>query len=391
MFNRLQRWCAVWVLILALGGAAACVPRQEPVKEIRIGVVAPFSGQMAESIGQATREGAELAVKVINKAGGLPLGDRRQQVILVYGDNQDKPDVSVSVAQKLINQENVVALVGPQLSRNAIPVARLAEEAHIPMITPTSTHPETTAGKKYIFRVVFVDDFQGQVMASFALQDLRARKAAVLYDIASVYNRGLAEIFKQVFEAQGGQIVAFESYTTGQQDFTEQITRIRAARPDVIFLPNYHNEVPLQVEQIHRAGIQATIIGSESWNELTPADRLVMEDTYFSNHYAVDAETDQNRSFVKAYQQAYGRLPTTTAAATYDAFGLLFEAVQKQGQTDPEAIRAGLAGITRYNGVTGTIEFTNGTGDPVKSAIIVQVKHGDFIFYKIVSPLPSEG
>lgn len=203
---------------------------------IRIGVVASLSEAVAE-IGKSTIDGAQLAVQEINNVGGVEVGGRQHQMELVIEDDQDKPEVAVSVVQKLINQEAVVAIVGPQLSRNAIPAADVAEQARIPLISPVSTNPETTANKRYVFRTTFVDPFQGQVMARFAFRNLGAQKAAVLYDVASAYNRGIAEVFKQAFEENGGQVVAFESYTTGQQQLSAQFDRIRASRSDVLFCP----------------------------------------------------------------------------------------------------------------------------------------------------------
>ena len=225
-------------LILIILGLIACGPQPTQETEIRIGVIAPLSGDIA-NVGQSTVEAAELAVQKVNDAGGLDVGGRKQKVVLVIEDNQDKAEVAVSAAQKLINQENVVAIVGPQASRNAIPVSNVAENAHIPMVSPWSTNPETTAGKQYVFRVAFIDPFQGRVMARFAIEEFGAQKAGVLYDVASAYNKGIAEIFKQVFEEAGGQVVAFESYTTGEQDFSRQLENIRDSGAEVLFLPNY--------------------------------------------------------------------------------------------------------------------------------------------------------
>jgi branched-chain amino acid transport system substrate-binding protein len=376
-----------FVLILSLSfsaGLVACGLQPGQETEIRVGVIAPLSGDIS-NVGQSTTEAAQLAVQEVNDAGGLDVGGRKQKVVLVIEDNQDKAEVAVSAAQKLINQENVVAIVGPQASRNAIPTANVAENAHIPMISPWSTNPETTAGKQYVFRVAFVDPFQGQVMARFAIEELGAQKAAVLYDVASAYNKGIAEIFKRVFEEAGGQVAAFESYTTGEQDFTAQLERIRGSGAEVLFLPNYYNEVPLQAKQAHQMGIDIPLIGSDSWGGLEPAGRQELEGAFFSTHYAPDIANQQAQTFIEAYRQAYGRVPDDVAALTYDAFGILFQAIQSQGQADPESIRNGLSSIERYTGVTGSMEY-RGTGDPVKSAVVLQIKGGNFVFYKLANP-----
>jgi len=258
---RTQRLVIV-ALLLVLLLPASCGDEGD-VETIKIGVIAEITGTIPV-VGQSTVNAAKLAVQEINDAGGLVVGDRQLQVELMIEDNEDKKEKAVSVAQKLINQSGVVAIVGPQASRNAIPVASVAEEAHVPMISPWSTNPETTAGKLYVFRVAFIDPFQGRVMARFVIEELNSQKAAVLYDVASEYNKGIAEIFRQVYEDAGGQVVAFETYTTGETDFEAQLGRIKASGAQVLFLPNYYNEVPLQVRQARDVGVEAAIIGSDS-------------------------------------------------------------------------------------------------------------------------------
>ncbi len=373
----------VMLLVLILITPISCgKPVEEPT--IRIGVIAPITGSIP-IVGQSTVNAAQLAVQEVNDAGGLEVGGQKLKVELFIEDNQDRKETAVSAAQKLINQSGVVALIGPQASRNAIPVAAVAEGAHVPMISPWSTNPETTAGKRYVFRAAFTDPFQGRVMARFAVEELKAEKAAVLYDVASEYNRGIAEIFRQVFKEAGGQVVAFESYTTGEADFRAQLTAIRDSGAQVLFLPNYYNEVPTQVRQARELGIQAAIIGSDSWGQIEAADLAQMEGMYFSTHYAPDIASPTAQKFIAAYQAAYGQVPDDVAALTYDAFGLLFQAIRSQGKTDSESIRNGLASISRYEGVTGTMEF-KGSGDPIKSAVILQIKGGTFQFYRLAEP-----
>ena len=296
----------------------------------------------------------------------------------------------MSAAQRLINQAGVVALVGPQASRNAIPVAEVAEGAKVPMISPWSTNPQTTrrgdVWKKYVFRAAFIDPFQGQVMARFAIEELGALRAAVLYDVASEYNKGIAEIFRQVFEDAGGEVVAFESYTTGEEDFRTQLTAIRDAGAEVLFLPNYYNEVPLQVAQAREVGVDAAMIGSDSWGGIEAEHLGALEGCFFSTHYATDIAGERAERFIAAYEERYGQVPDDVAALTYDAFGLLFEAIESQGKWDSESIRNGLASITRYEGVTGVMDFRAGTGDPIKSAVILQVTGGRMVFYRLAEP-----
>jgi len=372
------------LVLLVFSALAGCAPQDQKINEIRIGVIAPITGGIP-NVGKSTVEAAQMAAQEINDAGGLEVAGKKYTITLVIEDNQDKAETAVAVAEKLINQEYVVALIGPQASRNAIPVAQVAENARIPMISPWSTNPDTTAGRQYVFRVAFIDPFQGQVMARFSFEEVDATKAAVLYDVASSYNKGIAEIYKQVFEAAGGEVVAFESYTTGETDFTKQLAKIKNSGAQVLFLPNYENEVPLQAEQARQIGLDIPLIGSDSWGTIAPEDRTQLEGAYFSTHYATDIADEPARTFIENYTTKYGHTPDDVAALTYDAFGLLFEAIQSQGLAEPEAIRTGLAGIESFLGVTGSMKYS-GSGDPIKSAVVLRVVDGKFVFYKLATP-----
>lgn len=375
--------CVVVVCAMVLGGLAACGgPAQE--ETIKVGVIAPITGGIP-AVGKSTVDAANLAVKEVNDAGGLEVGGKKYKIELFIEDNQDRKETVVSAAQKLINQSGVAAIVGPQASRNAIPAADVAEGAHVPMISPWSTNPDTTANKKYVFRAAFIDSFQGRVMARFAIEQLGATEAAVLYDAASEYNRGIAEFFKQVYEEAGGQVVAFEAYTTGETDFTQQLTTIKGSGAQVVFLPNYYSEVPQQVEQARALGIEAAFIGADAWGGIEAQYLTALEGAYYSTHYATDIASPVAEKFIAAYQAAYGSVPDDVAALTYDSFGLLFEAIKSQGKTDSESIRNGLAAISRYEGVTGTMEY-KGTGDPIKSAVILQIKDGKISFFRLAEP-----
>jgi len=362
-----------------LGGAAAA-------QEIVVGLNAELTGSIPV-VGQSSRNGAQLAVDQINAAGGLEVGGRRYTIRLVIEDNEDDAASAVAATTKLITQNRVVAVVGPNASRNAVPAAQIAENMRTPLISPWSTNPATTAGKRYVFRAAFIDDFQGQVVAAFAREHLGAQTAAVLFDIASEYNKGIAEIFRESFQALGGRVVAWETYTTGDRDFSSQLTNIRAANPDVLFLPNYYSEVPLQVQQAQRLGISAHIIGSDSWGsaELLALGGAAMEGLFFTTHYAPDIATPAAREFIAVYEARYGSTPDDVAALSYDSMQLLFHALQKAGRVAREAVRDALASITDFEGVTGSMRF-EGTGDPIKSAVVIQIKDGRFTYYTSVAP-----
>jgi len=385
---------ALCVLVLCVGvcGILAAAGQNEG-PTIRVGVVAELTGDIP-AVGASCKNAAEMAAKEINDAGGLEVGGTKYMIKLFIEDNAGKADQSASAAQKLITQQNVVAIIGPNASRYAIPASEIAESSHVVLITPWSTNPKTTldartgAPKKYVFRSCFIDPFQGRVVAKFALDNLKAKKAAVLYDVASDYNKGIAEFFKATFEQSGGQVVAFETYTTGDKDFSAQLTKIKESNPDVIFLPNYYTEVPLQVQQAHRLGITAPFLGSDSWGsgDLLKLGGADLEGYYFSTHYAADAATPIATKFINSYKAKYGSTPDDVAALTYDAFGLLWTAVKNAGKVDRQAVRDALAKVPLYEGVTGNMKFQEGSGDPIKSAVIVQIKNGEFHWFANANP-----
>ena len=372
------------ILTLVLCLAAGC--GRGPENEIRLGVNAELTGSKP-TVGESCKKAAELLAAQVNQEGGLKLGDKKYLIRLFVEDNEDKAESAAAAAQKLISQDNVLAIIGPNTSGNAIPAASICEDAGVVMVSPWSTNPKTTEGKKFIFRACFIDDFQGQVMAKFARETLKAKTAAVLYDVASEYNKGIAEYFKKSFEAEGGRVVAFESYTTNDKDFSSQLTLIKAASPGVLFLPNYYNEVPLQVQQARRLGIVCPFIGSDSWGspEILSLGGPELDDSYFSTHYAPDIATETAQKFIRAYEVKYGKKPDDVAALTYDAGGLLLTAITQAGALDRQKVRDALAGLQQYEGVTGTMKF-HGTGDPIKSAVILHVKDGKFNYYSTVQP-----
>lgn len=377
-------WLTIAMIVLA-----ACQPAAAGT--IKVGLNAELTGGIPV-VGESCKNAAELAVKEVNDAGGLEVGGRKYTVELVVEDNEDKAESAAAVAQKLVTA-GVLAMIGPNASRNAIPAAEVAESSKMPMISPWSTNPKTTVDavtgqpKSYVFRAAFIDDFQGRVAAKFAIDQLKSAKPAVLYDVASEYNKGIAEFYKKTLEENGITVVAFETYTTGDKDFSAQLTKIKDAGADSLFLPNYYSEVPLQVQQAHKLGFTGSIMGSDSWGnlELITLCGADCEGLYFTTHYAADIATPKAQAFIKAYEAAYNKTPDDVAALTYDSFGLFYQALQAAGKLDRQAIRDALAAITAFEGVTGTMQF-KGTGDPVKSAVILQIKDGKFTYFTTASP-----
>ena len=386
-----MKWLSLFVLVAMVLSIilTACQPAAPTT--IKVGLNVELTGSIPV-VGESSKNAAELAVKEVNDAGGLDVGGTKYQIELMVEDNEDKAESAVAAAQKLASA-GTLAMIGPNASRNAIPASVVAESSLMPMISPWSTNPKTTkvgdtdASKKFVFRAAFIDDFQGRVAAKFAIDQLKTTKPAVLYDVTSEYNKGIAEFYKKTLEENGIQVVAFETYSQGDKDFSSQLTSIQNAGADSLFLPNYYSEVPLQVQQAHKAGFTGNILGSDSWGniELMTLCGDECNGYYFTTHYAADIATPKAQAFIKAYEAAYSKTPDDVAALTYDSFGLLFQAIQAAGKLDRQAVRDAMSAITSYEGVTGNMQF-KGTGDPVKSAVILQIKDGKFVYFTSAAP-----
>jgi len=358
---------------------------------ILIGVNAELTGNIPV-VGESCQNAAKLAADEINRSGGLDVGGKKMQIQVIVEDNEDKPESAAAVAQKLAST-SAVAMIGPNPSRNAIPASQVAESAKLPMITPWSTNPKTTLDpksnqpKKFIFRAGFLDDAQGLVAARFAIDELKSKKPAVLFDVAGEYNKGLAEIYKKTMEANGVKIVAFETYSTNDKDFSAQLTKIKSSGADSLFLPNYYNEVPLQVEQARRIGYKGDIFGADGWGspELLTLCKNNCEGLYYSTHYSEDMTTEKAKAFIAAYEAMYKKKPDDVAALTYDAMQLIIQSIKQTGKADRLSLREALATLSKYEGVTGTMKF-HGTGDPVKSIVMIRIKDGKQTYFKSVNP-----
>ena len=352
---------------------------------VKVGMNLELTGDIP-AVGASSKNAAELFFDQLNEKGGVTLADGAKKVSLVIRDNGAKADQSASVAQQLISSQGVVAMIGPNSSACAIPAGEIAESLKCVMISPWSTNPKTTLDqasgvpKRYVFRGCFTDPFQAIVLAKFATNDLGAKKAAVLYDVSSEAPLGQATLFRDTFTAAGGEIVAFETFTTGDKDFSAQLTNIREAAPDIIFLPTYYNDVPLIAQQARRLGITAQLIGSDAWSspEIIKLGGADVDGSYFCNHFSTQIATDEAKKFIADYTAKYGQAPDDVAALTYDACGLVTEALKAGGKNDREALREAFAQIREYKGVTGTFRFEPGSGDPIKSAVVLQIKDGAF-------------
>ena len=372
-------------------GNLAGIPRSP--EDLAIGLLAELTGPIP-AVGASCLNAAQLAVDEINAAGGLVIGGRIHRFRLITKDTEGSPETSPRLASDMATQTNALAIIGPNSSANAIPAADVAEERGIALITPWSTNPRTTLDpttlelKKNVFRVCFTDVFQGKVLSKFASETLKAGKAAVLYDRNAEVLKSQAVLFSESFRAAGGQIVATEEYSTGDNDFSAQFTRIKAAGPEVIFLPSYYTDVPAQVRQARAAGIAVPFLGSDAWStpQLIGECGPDCEGIFLSNHYSAESTNPLTAAFVAAYRARYGETPDDVAALTYDAFGFLRAGLQKSGKTGRQAVLEGLREIRSFEGVTGKMLFEPGSGDPIKGAVILQIKNGQFVWFADVAP-----
>ena len=368
---------AIALAVVVIGIGISCGETQQ--KEFRIGLIAPITGSIPV-VGESSVNAANMAVDQINESGGLEIAGDKYKVVLLIEDNEDKAEIASSKILSLKKME-VVAIVGPQASKNAIPASIVAERENVPMISPWSTNPDTTLNKQWVFRAAFIDPVQGPSMAGFVIEQLGAKTAAVLFDVSSAYNNGLANIFKSSFEGRGGELVAFESYSPDAPGITQQLARIKESGAEVLFLPNYYLEVPEQARQARDAGIGAQLLGADAWSTILESDRDDLNGAYFTTQYAPGPIDPVAQRFITNYRDTFGKEPDDVAALTFDSFGLLFEAARIQGKVDSTAVRDGLASIRSYQGVTGSFQYDGVTGDPIKSVFLMRIENGEFVFH----------
>ncbi len=361
-------------LVAALIATLALTPgcaKQASGKTIKIGFIAPMTGDV-KTFGESTRNGFLLALdEAGNKVAGFTIEP-------VYGDDRNDPTEAANVATKLITQDAVKAIVGSVASKCSIPVSEIANSNKVVMITPTSTNPRVTvdpqAGgrKSYVFRACFTDPFQGKIAAKFALENLKAKTAAVMYDQGNDYTIGLATYFKETFEAGGGRVVAWEAYSKDDADFSAQLTNIAALDPDLLYLPDYYNKVSLIGKQVKDKQITAPMLGGDGWDS-SELDFETMQGGYFTNHYAPEDQRPEVQAWVTKYRDKYGSTPDALATLGYDATKLLLKAIEKAGTDDPTAIRDALATLSE-DVVSGHVAL-DANGDPTKALVIMQVTY----------------
>lgn len=350
---------------------------------IEIGYFGDLTGPTF-NFGQSAINGVLMATSEVNQAGGI----NGRKIDVVIEDDKGSPEEAARLTAKLIDQDKVAAIIAGGTSGNSRAAAPKAQASHIPMISPSSTDPAVTQTGNYIFRACFVDSFQGEVMANFAINTLKAKKAAILTDFNSPYSRGLTDYFKLSFGRLGGTIVSEQTYTQGDADFKGQLSTIRAAEPDVIYIPGYYGDVALITKQARMIGLTQALLGGDGWDapELWQLGGDSLNGAYISTHYSVDDPSPAIQQFVELYKQRYGNLlPDAHAALAYDATRLLFDAIARTGSTDGDKLREALAQTKNFNGVTGVISM-DASRNAVKPAVVLKLEDLKFIYQETIQP-----
>jgi len=350
---------------------------------IVIGHFGSLTGGTA-TFGLSTKDGIELAKDEINAAGGV-LG---RPIVIVHEDNQSKPEEAVTVVQKLISRDKVVALLGEVASSRSIAAAPYAQRGRIPMLSPASTNPKVTTLGNYIFRACFIDPFQGAAMANYASNELKLKKFAILYDVKQEYSTGLREFFINTIKTNGGEIVADESYSTDDIDFKAQLTKIKSANPEAIYVPGYYTEVGLICRQARGLGLSIPLLGGDGWD----SDKTfeiggdAVNGNYFTNHYSPDEDRPEVKKFVTDYKARFGgRTPDAMAILGYDAMKIMADAITRAGSTKGSAIRDALAATKDFPAASGSITIDKNR-NAQKPIVILKIEGGKTVFVGSVKP-----
>jgi branched-chain amino acid transport system substrate-binding protein len=375
-----KRFIAVLFMVSAFL-TDSCGPKINP-NEIRIGEYGSLTGAQA-TFGTSTDNGIKLAVDEINGAGGI---NGKTLKLTAYDDQGDPAEAAV-VVTKLITQDQVQVVLGEVASSLSLAAAPICQQNKIPMISPSSTNPKVTQVGDYVFRVCFIDPFQGQVMSDFAMNNLKAQTAAILRDQKSDYSMGLADFFVKRFKEKGGTIVSDQSYVAGDVDFKSQLTNIRGQKPDVIFVPGYYGEVGLIAKQARELGVKVALLGGDGWDssKLYEIGGAALDGCYFSSHYSPESTDPKVQDFVKKYQTKYGQVPDALATLGYDSMGVLAAALKNAKSLSEADIRDAIAATKAYTGVTGSISL-DANRDAVKPAVVLKIENSKASYVTTVNP-----
>lgn len=378
MFKMKKMLALLLTLVMSTALLAGCGESQDSKKEesnnsdvIKIGAMTPQTGEYAV-YGKAALNGYKLAVKQYNEKDGV-LG---KKVDLISYDDKGDDNEAVNAYNRLIDNDNVDGIIGAVMSTNTSAIASLAAREGIPMITATGTAEDITLAGDNVFRSCFTDPFQGNKVAKFATEDLKAKTAAVVYNTSSDYSEGLAEAFKETFEKSGGKIVSYEGYAKDDKDFKSILTNIKAKNPDVLLIPDYYETIALVTKQAREVGLESTFLGGDGWDGVIgKVDNKVIENSYFTNHYALDDPSELVQNFIKSYEAEYGEKPNAFAALGYDAATTLLEAIKKAGSTDKDKVVEAMKN-TDLDLVSGHTKFDKNR-NPIKEVSIIKIIGGE--------------
>ncbi len=367
-------WCLA--LLVMLWG---CGKKSD---DVTIGVFASMTGGTA-TFGRSMVQGIELAFTEANDKGGV-VGKKLRWII---EDDQSKPEEAKTAVVKLLKRDQVVAVLGEVASSRSLAAAPECQRASIPMITPASTNPKVTEIGDYIFRVCFIDPFQGEVMAKFAYETLGVRKAAIFKDIKNDYSMGLALFFEQTFKKLGGEIVSNESYSEGDIEFRAQLTAIKSEEPEAIFIPGYYTEVGLIARQARELGYKGNLLGGDGWDSPRTVEigGEALEGTFFSNHYAADDPSPLIQEFIQKFKTKYGEVPDAMAVLGYDAANMLVHAIEQAGSVSGDKVRDALAQTKDLEGISGKTTLDKNR-NAQKAAVVLKIENAQFKFFKRVEP-----
>lgn len=358
--------------LLIAGLLSACQPQNGGGNKVRIGVFMSTTGTTA-NFGISSVNGIKMAADEINAAGGI---NGKQVELLVQDDRSDASEAA-TIVTKFVTQDQVNAVIGEVASSRSIAAAPIAQNAKIPMLTPSSTNPEVTKKGDFIFRSCFIDPYQGAAIAQFAAKTLGAKTAAIMVDRKNDYSTGLEKVITETFTKFGGKMVATQSYQEGDQDFNAQLTSLKGANPEVIFVPGYYNDVGLIAKQARDKGITVPLIGGDGWDseQLYKIGGTALNGSYFTNHYSPYDTDPKVQKFVSDYKARYNSTPDALAATAYDAANIMFDAIKRSKSLSGPDIRDALQATNAFPGVTGTVTF-NQNRDAVKPIVMIEIKDG---------------
>ena len=373
----MRRIAAIALILLIVAGVS------HAKDTVKVGLITPLTGDV-KTFGESSKNGFLIAIEDYSKKGKF-------RIVPVIADDRNDPTEGTNAALKLVAQDKVIGIIGPLTSKVSIPVSEIANKNKVPMITGSATSTKVTVNdgkrKPYVFRACFIDPFQGTVAANFALQDLKSKTAAVLYDVGNDYSKGLAEFFKSTFTKKAGTVVAYESYQKDDVDFSALITKIAIKKPDVIYIPDYYNKVTLISRQVREKGIKSVMMGGDGWDspELLKNAGEAVVGCYFTNHYSPERKDPVAEAFIKRYREKHGALPDALAALGYDATMMLLKAIDGVKTLTQDEIVKFLAALRHYKGVTGDISFDK-NGDAIKSAVINKLEKDRVRYVTTINP-----